>query len=376
MKTQFKLDPRDSVILKGIAILAIAFHNYFHFLSPAKENEFAFAPQRIFVFLAALRDPRQIVPALFSFLGHYGVQIFILVSAYGLAIRYWDERPSWAVFVWGRVRKIYPMFVLAIGLWLLMACFSAGLNGLLQILRDDGSSLVLMLLGILNLIPGHSLPPIGPWWFVPFIIQFYCLWPLLRRLTIRFGVAGLIVVSGASLLVVATCNDILVARWSINLLLSPVGRLPVICLGIAMARYRFVPGFTGVVLAGLGFAASNFSAWLWPLGFPCVSILMISAYESFRPQLRRSRLLMRVGECSMALFLVNGFTRIPFVEFASKNGSWAAELVLGFLAVGFAWVFADLLTRRFPGTNTASAAWRDDGQVQARPGGYRAAVRL
>lgn len=373
MKRQFKLDLRDSVILKGIAILAIAFHNYFHFLSPARENEFEFVPQRVFVFFAALRDPRQIIPALFSFFGHFAVQVFIFVSAYGLAVRYWDEQPGWVVFVWGRVRKIYPMFLCAIGLWMLMAALSGGLNGVLEIIRNDGTSLLLLLLGVLNLIPGHGLPPIGPWWYVPFIVQFYCLWPFLRRLTIRFGAAGLIVVSGASVLLVIACNDILVRHWSINLLLSPVGRLPVICLGIAIARYRFFPGTAGLALAGGGFVVSNFTAWLWPLGFPCVLILMIWAYQCLRPQLRQSRLLLSVGTCSMALFLVNGFTRLPFVEMASRSQSWGVELFLGFVAVGFAWAFAELLTWPLPNTNTA-AALREDGEAPGGRRGYREVV--
>lgn len=44
-----------------------------------------------------------------------------------------------------------------------------------------------MLAGISNILPGFGLPPVGPWWFIPFIMQFYAIWPMLRRLTNKFG---------------------------------------------------------------------------------------------------------------------------------------------------------------------------------------------
>jgi hypothetical protein len=40
--------------------------------------------------------------------------------------------------------------------------------------------------------PGLGLPPVRPWWFIPFIMPFYAIWPMLRRLTNKFGWPGLV----------------------------------------------------------------------------------------------------------------------------------------------------------------------------------------
>ena len=61
-------------IVKGIGILLIILHNYFHTF-----------PE----FPAMLSgNLRIIILSLFSFLGHYGVSIFVFVSGYGLSKRY------------------------------------------------------------------------------------------------------------------------------------------------------------------------------------------------------------------------------------------------------------------------------------------------
>ncbi|HEY6342397.1 MAG TPA: acyltransferase [Bryobacteraceae bacterium] len=340
----FTLDVQDSEILKGIAILVIAFHNYFHKLSLAKENEFEFHPERIFVFLRAVRDPHESLQALISFFGHYGVQIFVFLSAYGLAKKYWNHAPGWAGFVWGRVRKLYPLFIAVMVLWVLVVGLAKGPTGPWQMIHAHGAALAATLLGILNLVPGHSLPPVGPWWFMPFIVQFYCLWPLLKRFAERFGAEGLLVLSAAALLLIASANDFLIAHCSLTLTLSPLGSLPVICLGIAMARYNFNPGRGCTALAVLAFLPSNFFAWLWPLGAPATVVLALRAYRFARPALRRLDILRRAGLCSPALFLVNGVTRIPFLDIAWKERNWYAELLLGLAAVCVAWLSAELLT--------------------------------
>ena len=49
---------RDALALKGIAISAIALHNYFHLLPPIKENEFDFASNGFSFFCRDYRSPR------------------------------------------------------------------------------------------------------------------------------------------------------------------------------------------------------------------------------------------------------------------------------------------------------------------------------
>jgi len=49
------LDLKDTLTLKGAAILAIVFHNYYHVISAAQENEFNFRPARFGAFLSAVQ---------------------------------------------------------------------------------------------------------------------------------------------------------------------------------------------------------------------------------------------------------------------------------------------------------------------------------
>jgi peptidoglycan/LPS O-acetylase OafA/YrhL len=338
------LDIEDTLALKGIAILAIALHNYFHFLLPVRENEFNFDPARFRAFLEVARDPHQTLPAAFAFLGHYGVQIFIFLSAYGLAVRYWDAPLSWTGFMWSRIKKIYPMFLLAILAWVVFVALLDPDWNALRLIRTNAASLVLTLLGVQNLVPGYELPPVGPWWFLPFIMQVYCLWPVLRRFTQRFGAAGLLTLSLASVALIYVANDALTSRWSINLLETPLGHIPELCLGIAAARYGVFPGRIAAAGAlALLAAASGFGA-LWPWGAISALVLALGLYTVARPWLRHTRWLRYVGTCSMALFLVNGFTRLPFLALASRWDTRLAGSLLGLLSVCFAVTTAQLLS--------------------------------
>ena len=75
-------------IVKGIGILLIILHNYFHtFPEFPPECAFKYAPENVSRFTEAMLSGnlRIIILSLFSFLGHYGVSIFVFVSGYGLS---------------------------------------------------------------------------------------------------------------------------------------------------------------------------------------------------------------------------------------------------------------------------------------------------
>jgi len=337
------LDLEDTLVLKGIGILAIVLHNYFHLLIPVHENEFSYDPARLAAFLDAMRDPRMAVQALFSYWGHYGVQIFMFLSAYGLATRYWDQPMGWGEFVWSRVKKIYPTFFVAVLLWGLFVAGMVSLLGPASSVKKNAAALVLTFLGVENLVPGFGLPPVGPWWFLPFIMQFYCLWPALRRFEARFGITGLILLSCVAVAFVDLANGSLIRRWQINLLETPLGHVPELCLGIGAARYGMLSkrwtGMAGVIL----FAAATAMEPLRPLRFAGVLLVALWLYMLARGQVRHCRPLMYLGGCSMALFFVNGFTRYPFLVLAIELNTWYEGLLVGFVSAGFAVILAQIV---------------------------------
>ena len=84
--------------MRGIAIMAIMLHNYCHWLNFAvKENEYQFHSDRAAAFWQSLTTPDGMLPIqLLSFLGHYGVPVFLFLSGYGLVLKYERENePSY-----------------------------------------------------------------------------------------------------------------------------------------------------------------------------------------------------------------------------------------------------------------------------------------
>jgi len=340
-------DFEDTLVLKGLAILAIVFHNFYHRIGLVKENELTFDPHRFPVFLAHVIHPTETFQALFSYLGHFGVQVFIFLSAYGLALKYYPLKDSPAAFMWSRVKKIYPMYFLAVLLWAAYLIFARGPAGMAELLSQNAIKLVLTPLALINWVPHLGLPPIGPWWFLPFIIQFYFLWPVFVRFSERFELKGLAALAVVSLVVTSLIEPIVFAKWEINLQLSPFGHVPEICLGIAMARFEYRIGALQATCAAVLFVVGNIYDPVWLITFVTALILSLYLYQAIRPMALRSSIFGWLGGIAMPIFFVNGIVRIPFLEIAARHqDQWFVVLALGLLsasltvaiAFAFSWV--------------------------------------
>jgi peptidoglycan/LPS O-acetylase OafA/YrhL len=328
-------DLRDTAALKTIGILAIVLHNYYHSLPGAViENEFSFVPGHFQRFLATVTDPRETFQTLFSYLGHFGVQLFIFLSAYGLTLKYWTT-PSWRAFVWDRIQKLYPMFFLAVGFWLLLRLieYRAGFPAFFW---DQADDLLLLTLAIFTLVPQYGGAPVGPWWFLPFIVQFYCIWPALAAYTRGSGMVGLVVLSAICVGLTILFGPALVHNWSLDLVETPIGHMPELCLGIAAARYGLRIGPASALLAAVVFLLGNLQAVFWPLTFVCALIILLYLYQHGGRFLRGTRFAERIAEVSMPLFFVNGFLRSPFRRIAIYFDRWYVTLLAGLAFAVFA----------------------------------------
>ena len=329
-----QLDKKDTTILKGLAILAILFHNFFHVIPEVHvhENEFDFDSARFPEFLHAVVHPSLTIQALFSFFGHYGVQVFIFLSAYGLAKSHWNDGSSWTSFMWSRIKKFYPMFAAAVVLWAMLVTFSQGTS---WFVHDAGPELLMMFAGLTSIIPGMGLPPIGPWWFMPFIMQFYAIWPILRKLTKRFGWHGLLVLAIIGLLVTQGTRAALMP-YGIRLTETPLGRMRILCFGIFAAHYPIRITHKIAALAVLLVIFGNVYFPLFPLASISAAVFAVWAYTNLRNSLRNSRFLEVMGNYSLSMFLINGIVRAPFVRFASTSARQLLLAVISFvITVGF-----------------------------------------
>lgn len=350
------LDTRDTAALKGLAISAIVLHNFFHVVSPVRQNEFTFDPARFSLFLETVRQPALAIQSFFSFFGHFGVQVFIFISAFGLARSHWEDPARWTTFMAGRVRKMFPIFGIIILLWAFVRAIQLGPA---LFLEKMGLQLALMFVGLSPFLPGYGLPPIGPWWFVPFIIQFYAIWPLLRKLTMKFGWPGLLALSVLCIAVTWVANPVL-AHWQINLLETPIGRMPNICFGILAARYSFGIKTPAAMVAVVILLLGSRYAFLWPFTFLAALTVAVWLYMALRETLRESPVLAMIGHYSAIIFMVNGIVRNIFVPLATSPVS---QLFLGCAtaAVSFeiAVVIQELVfpSRAAGGLGLARASW-------------------
>jgi peptidoglycan/LPS O-acetylase OafA/YrhL len=161
------------------------------------------------------------------------------------------------------------------------------------------------------------LPPVGPWWFIPFILEFYAIFFLLRAVTKRFGWPGLLALALLGMAISIPAAPWL-AQWKIYLYATPLGRLPSLCLGIAAARYSIrIPAWL-VLAAGAVLVLGNEYSAVWPWTSTAAVMVALGAYMVLRAHLRNSRLVERMGRYSLLIFLLNGIVRNDFLGFATS----------------------------------------------------------
>ena len=347
------LDKIDSNVYKGIAILMIASHNFMHLFPKPKENEFSFYPECFFDFLhLAYSEPENIVRTSLSFFGHFGVQIFIFLSAYGLTKKYSSKQPDYWPFIWQRIMKIYPAFLIAILVWLIITGWIIGDYGLLgpvELLYANLTPLLLKLSFLANFFPDYYFSPVGPWWFIPFIFQFYIIFPLLRYLHFSCGSWVLPSIAVTSLLVAMLTGGII---GGLNIYFTVVGHLPELCLGIYLASRdnRAIKVSRLLILSALIiFILGNIYEIFWYANHISFLILILVFLTYLSDPIKNTRTIRRVllfyGILSMPLFLVNGFLRAPFITWAIDYNHWLLTLILCIVSLSLSTLVAFALDK-------------------------------
>lgn len=307
----------DTLFFKGIGILMIVLHNYLHRIPGyGLENESQFSTANSIDFLNLLTSFSIVdfFGAIFGFLGHYGVQIFIVFSAYGLSVQYskYKERP-WR-FVLLRLKKVYFLLFFAIAVCLVINYFTGRGVSLFEI----GKRTVLLSTTLSSFSHDFMYSMFsGPFWFFALIIQVYILFPLLYKLTTSFSRNNVWIVFALSFLVFYivffTLEDYeyTLVKWPVKFstLGNILGHLPEVVLGITMAHFKFTSFSKSNLLLALGvFIGSQLHVTLFPLSFLAISILLIQgvSYLNRISPTKFKNVILYVGQISMILFIVNG----------------------------------------------------------------------
>lgn len=326
----------QTTIMKAVAILSIMLHNLLHKITPLVdcENEFVFNSSFVHSFFSSLADkPGEFLNIFFSYFGHYGVQIFILLSGYGLAVSFKKKTKSWGCFMVGRLKKIYSMMLAgAIAFFLLKLVTNCSF-------LTDGNwrSLGLKFVFASNFMGNEWYTICGPWWFFGLIIQLYLFFPLFYKLIRKHGLSAFVTLSLVSYAYLYICAYTRLVDNSINLKCF-IGHTPEFCLGILLACKNEIKGDISVfILAITSFVLGNFYKWAFLLTF--LSVAYISVFL-FVVMIRHSRSfrwfkkpMLTIGKYSTALFIIHGMFRWAFSTIANTRMDAGMTILLAIIFV-------------------------------------------
>lgn len=343
----------DTRIFKGIGILMIVIHNYLHFQEGFFiENEAKFNPENFKIFLNYLKMwywP-DTFSAIAAFLGHYGVQIFIFFSAYGLSIQQMQNKGKkhYFLYLWQKLRKLYFLLLFGIAVFLVISYLVSGeFYGFERTFKETLSLITsVATFKYSTLYSNFS----GPFWFFGLMVQVYVLFPLLFKLVKAFNIYQLL---GICYCLIIVLYLFISRKTDFSLFGTAIGHLPEIIAGIYFAQKSITrPNNLAFITAIAIFILSQIYGSLFPFSFLSITIIMLYMIDFLRQKMNRFfyEILLYTGSISMILFVVNGsFRTFPF--FANSISEVRQEriflyLLLLFFVCHFLHTFYVYITKR------------------------------
>ena len=315
----------DTLRLKGFGILLICLHNYFHWLWPSPgENEFYFASEHIFKLFSQIGwNPGEFFNLLLSYFGHFGVQVFIFVSGYGLAASMMKREQGWGVFVMNRWKKLFPLMLT--GMLFFVIFGKMAMNSTLPS-AYDWREMCYKMLFIHTLLPNSGLSLCGPWWFFGLIFQLYLLFPLLFMLIKRHGWKAFLGICVVAYGMIFFFREAMPAFSGSIFMQNAPAHLPEFCFGIWLCLNKEKNlSWLWLVAAIVLFCLGNFFSAFYPFTFLAVAVITVFVFHGVKRGHSSvvSRFFVWLGGLSMALFATHSFLRDPFLAIAEKwTGAW------------------------------------------------------
>jgi len=327
---------KDQVfILKGIGITLIVLHNFIHLLSGTAENQMNFSIDKFQSFLIAIvNNPLAIFNNTLSYFGHFGVQVFVFCSAFGLTKKYIANKSiNYWNFIIARTVKLFSLLLLGIIFYLLILALKNELTPILAI------KIFITKTWMLDNLSYYTIYRyIGPWWFFSLILQLYSIFPLLLFIIKKYGKSGFLISMIASYVLIYALFPV-AEKNSIPLFGNFIGHLPEFLLGIGIAYFKEwkLDGKT-ILIALLVFIASNLHEYIFPLSFISATIVLLFTSKSIiKSSGRITKSLLFAGRISMFAFIINGIIRFFIYPFLDQSNPLS---ITGFSLMHLAIVFA------------------------------------
>ena len=344
--------------LRGIAILGIFLHNFCHWLNPVvKENEYQYFQHNVDWFAQCAARVNELFPAhVISFFGHYGVPVFLFLSAYGLEMKYGNgqgkapdgRRVVVSSFVRYHYLKLFKMMIVGFICFTVVDAMTAGSW------HYNVAQIVGQLLMINNFYdqPDRNIWP-GPFWFFGLMLQLYVVYRLLLYRRHWGWTVGLMVVCTVAQLFMDPEGENL-NYWRYNFM---GGMLP-FGLGLLFARYG-----NKVMLVNLTFgsflmswvvcsffivsASGSFYTWAIVPALVCyASVYFIKTVSTLPLPWLRSRIgyvLGWLGNVSAALFVIHPAIRKVFITVSRQGDIYTGLLLYAIASLGAAWLVMKLM---------------------------------
>lgn len=348
--------------LRGLAIIGIFLHNYCHWLGPVvKENEYQFFKRNADWFSQVASNPDYLWPMhILSFFGHYGVPIFLFLSAYGLERKYGATSTATAqghdgigdtwMFVKKHYLKLFQMMFVGFACFVFVDAITPG--------RWHYSTLqIVAQLGMFNNLlpePDQNIWP-GPYWFFGLMLQFYIVYRLLLyRRHWAWTVTLMALCIGGQLCLGPESEALNRYRYNFMGGMLPFG------MGLLFARHGqrviLVNLSTVALLMSLvvttffvvGFG-NNFWGWMLVPALVCyAAVYFVKSLKSVPANVVTDTIwkaLQWMGGVSAALFVVHPAIRKVFIPISQHGDTYAGLLLYTIASIGAAWLVNEIMKK-------------------------------
>lgn len=261
-----------TLIARGLAIVLIVLHNYFHmpFMGYTQENEMRFDLSRTRSFFESVFSLNDFIPELISFCGWVGVCVFVFLSGFGMNAKYGTEsKLETFPLLWRNYKKLITLMLPTMLFFMLMNLHSGYLGGICS----NVLTLTMLHNFVCNII---SIAP-GAFWYFGLTLQLYLIFYLLRSKDVKLYVWGGVICIIIQIMVynVADGGMEVLSYFRHNF----VGWFPVFAAGVLCSRSSFdlkkVGAFLSVALSLIlliMILLFNWNFYLW-LFIPFISVM-------------------------------------------------------------------------------------------------------
>lgn len=336
------LTKEETNVMRGLAILMIVMHNYCHWMPNCiLENEYTWDSKNIWQYIDYFhKGDSHIFLNFFSHYGHYGIALFLLLSGYGLSVKYDNQTLVYKQFIFKHAQKLWKL--------LIPAYFIYFITGLLKGWRLEPHNFIELCTFAANFDPRHPFI-CGPWWWFSLSMQFYLLYIFFYyKRNLRFIVffTGLVFLS--QVMITMYCWDDLNNRNSLIGYLHynfPCNIMP-FSLGVLIGRINskliLSPWlcFGGIVITILG----SFSAIIWTFALPFAALsLFVIGYRIYKNNLCTC-FWGELGRISAWIFVLHPIIRRIFVSYISVYNDYLVLITYLLTTVFIAYII-DRITK-------------------------------